>query len=65
MSLEIRPIEGPDLSARIEVLYSQSSSNDGFYIIGSQFSEMSESDKQSLLILLQTIQRMEHDMQET
>ena len=64
MSLEVRPIEGPELSARIKVLYSRSSSNDGFYIIGSQFAEMSESDKQSLLILLNTIQRMEQNMQE-
>ncbi len=65
MSFEVRPIEGPDLSAQIKVLHSRSSSKDGFYVIGSQFAEMGEGDKQSLLVLLNTIQRMEQDMQET
>ena len=62
MHFEVRPIEGPEVMAKIEVLYSRRSVRSGFYIVGSRFKEISEHDRQNLLVLLDTISRMEHDL---
>jgi hypothetical protein len=62
LHIEVRPIEGPELSARIQVLHSQQSKKHGFFCIGSRFEEMSELDRQNLLLLLATINRMQHDL---
>lgn len=62
MHLEIRPIEGPEVSAKIKVIHARRSAKDGFHLIGSQFDEMSESDRQNLLVLLDTIGRLEKDL---
>jgi hypothetical protein len=60
--LEIRPIEGPELAAKIKVLHSRHSEKNGFFVIGSQFEEMSEGDRQNLHFLIATIERMENDL---
>jgi hypothetical protein len=60
--LEIRPIEGPELAARIKVLHSRNSEKNGFFVVGSQFEEMSEGDRQNLHFLIATIERMENNL---
>jgi hypothetical protein len=62
LRIEVRPIEGPELSARIQVLHAQYSKKNGFYSIGSRFEEMSELDRQNLFSLIATINRMQHDL---
>ena len=62
LRLEVRPIEGPELSARIRVLHSRQSEKKGFFAVGSRFEEISESDRRNLLQLIATINRMRHDL---
>ena len=59
MRLTIRPIEGPEVVARIRVLHTQSSTSSGFYLIGAAFEDLKEGSRQNLLILLETISRLE------
>ena len=62
LHLEIRPIEGPELATKIRVLHSRHSEKHGFFVIGSQFEEMSEGDRQNLHFLIATIERMEENL---
>jgi hypothetical protein len=62
LHFEIRPIEGPDVVAKIRVLHARPSGANGLYIIGSEFDELSELDRQNLLTVLHTIGRMEEDL---
>jgi hypothetical protein len=64
MRFRIRPIEGPDMDAKIKVLHTRPSAAKGFYIIGSEFEELTESGRQNLLMLLQTVDRMERGLAE-
>jgi hypothetical protein len=64
MRIEIRPVEGPEVTAEISVIYSRPSEKSGFYMIGSKFEEISELDKRNLLVLLDTISRMEQELAE-
>jgi len=59
---EIRPIEGPDVVAKIRVLHARPSGTNGLHIIGSEFDELGEHDRQNLLTVLHTITRMEEDL---
>ena len=60
--LDIRPIEGPDLSARIKVLHTRRSDKNGFFAIGSKVEEISERDRRNLLQLIATIKRMRQNL---
>jgi hypothetical protein len=60
--MEIRPIEGPEVFARIRVLHTRRSPKKVFYLIGAEFEEISGSGKQGLLLLLDTITRVEADL---
>ncbi|NQU07015.1 MAG: PilZ domain-containing protein [Candidatus Abyssubacteria bacterium] len=62
MRIEIRPIEGPEVTAGIRVINSRRSERNGFYLVGSKFEEISELDKRNLLVLLDTISRMEQEL---
>ena len=62
LQLKIRPIEGPEVAAKIRVLHSRHSEKDGFFVIGSQFEEMSEGNRQNLHLLIATIERMEDNL---
>ena len=62
MRIEIRPIEGPEVAASLRVLHAGTSMKNGFYLIGSAFEKISGHDKQSLLLLLDTISRLEDDL---
>lgn len=62
LHLEIRPIEGPELSAKIKVVHSRHSEKNGFFVVGSQIEEMSEGDRQNLHFLIATIERMENNL---
>lgn len=62
MHFKIRPIEGPDMDARIRVLHVRPSTAKGFFVIGSEFEHLSEQDRQNLLTLLHTLDRMEKDL---
>jgi hypothetical protein len=62
MNFRIRPIEGPDLDAKIRILHTRPSSAKGFYILGSEFEEMGEQDRQNLLTLLHMVGRLEKDL---
>jgi hypothetical protein len=62
LSVEIRPIEGPEVNARIKVLHIRDSSSSGFFVIGSKFEEINERSRQNLLVLLDTINRLEDDL---
>ena len=62
MNFMIRPIEGPEMDAKIKVLYTRPSSTKGFYIIGSRFEELNEDNRQNLLTLLHMVNRMEQDL---
>ena len=59
---EIRPIEGPDVVAKIRVLHARPSESNGLHIIGSEFDELDERERQNLLTVLHTISRMEEDL---
>lgn len=65
LRLEVRPIEGPELSAMIRVLHTRESDKNGFFAIGSRVEEISERDRQNLLQLIATINRMQHDLSES
>jgi c-di-GMP-binding flagellar brake protein YcgR len=62
LRLELRPIEGPELSAKIKVLHSRQSEKNGFFAVGSRFEEISEGDRRNLLQLIATINRMQHEL---
>jgi hypothetical protein len=62
LRIEVRPIEGPEMSARIQVLHAQHSEKNGFFSVGSRFEEMSELDRQNLLVLIATINRMQNNL---
>lgn len=62
MQLHIHPIEGPEVKAKIRVMHKRSSAKNGFYIIHSEFSEVSGRNRQNLLILLDTISRLQEDL---
>ena len=62
LRLEVRPIEGPELSARIKVLHSRQSEKNGFFAVGSTFEDISEGDRRSLLQLIATIKRIKQDL---
>lgn len=62
MRLKVRPIIGPEMTARIKVLHTRPSATSGFYVIGSEFRELGEQDRQNLLTLLLTIGQMEEDL---
>ncbi len=65
LRIEIRPIEGPDLAVGLEVIHTRRSNRRGFFLIGSRFEDMDERDRRSLLVLLETISRLEKDLSET
>lgn len=52
------------MDAKIKVLHTRPSAAKGFYIIGSEFEELSERGRQNLLTLLQTVDRMERGLAE-
>ncbi|RJP72404.1 MAG: PilZ domain-containing protein [Candidatus Abyssobacteria bacterium SURF_17] len=60
--LEIRPIVGPGIATWVNVLHSRPSATGGFHIIGSQFTDLDEHDRQNLLTLLRTIAHLEEDL---
>jgi hypothetical protein len=62
MQFKIRPIEGPEMDAKIRVIHIRPSTANGFYVIGSRFEGLSELDQQNLLTLLHTVNRMEKDL---
>jgi len=62
LSFKIRPIEGPEVAAMIKVIHTKQSEKRGFYLIGSEFHEISEQDKRNLLVLLDTVGRLEQDL---
>ena len=62
MRIEIRPIEGPEVTAGIRVIHSRPSEKSGFYLVGSKIEEISEHDRRNLLVLLDTISRMEQKL---
>lgn len=62
MCVEIRPIEGPQVAATIKALHIQRSERSGFYLVGTEFEEISARDRQNLLLLLDTIGRLEKDL---
>lgn len=59
---EIRPIEGPDVVAKIRILHARPSETNGLHIIGSEFDELDEGERQNLLTVLHTISRMEEGL---
>lgn len=62
LSFKIRPIEGPEVAAMIKVTHTHQSEKSGFYRIGSEFHEISEQNKRNLLVLLDTIGRLEQNL---
>jgi hypothetical protein len=62
MDIEISPIEGPGVAARLRVVRACRSARNGLYVIGAEFEEISEQDRQNLLALLDTIGRLEQDL---
>ncbi len=62
MHFKVRPIIGPEMTARIKVLHTRPSTTSGFYVIGSEFDELSEQDRQNLLTLLLTISQLEEGL---
>jgi len=62
MLFTIRPIEGPGLDAKVRVLHSRPSPAKGFYVIGSEFEELGEQERQNLLTLLHMVDRFEKDL---
>ncbi|MBI4832867.1 MAG: PilZ domain-containing protein [Candidatus Lindowbacteria bacterium] len=62
LHFELRPIVGPEVAARIKVVHTQPSATQGFYVIGSEFAELAEEESQNLLILLDTINRLEEGL---
>ncbi len=62
LSVEIRPIEGSEFEAAIKIVHSRRSQKAGFFLIGASFEDLTGRNRQSLLILLDTIGRMERDL---
>ncbi len=64
MFFKIRPIEGPELDAKVRVRHIRKSSAKGFHVIGSMFEELTEDNRQNLLTLLQMVSRLENDLRD-
>lgn len=64
LHIGIRPIIGPEVTARIRVLHARPSMTNGFYIVGSEFDDLEECEKQNLVTLIHTIDRFEEDLAE-
>ena len=62
MDIEISPIEGPGVAARLRVVHACRSARNGLYVVGAEFDEISEQNRQNLLALLDTIGRLEQDL---
>ena len=62
MNIEIRPIEGPDVAARLKVIHARRSARSGLHVIGAKFEEINEHNRQNLLALLDTIGRLERNL---
>jgi hypothetical protein len=62
LRFELRPIEGPEVTARGKVLHVRRSARTGFFLVGMEIGEIDEQDAQKLLILIDTINRMEKDL---
>ena len=65
LRFELRPIEGPEVTARGKVLHVRRSARNGFFLVGTKIEEIGEQDAQKLLIFVDTINRMEKDLFQT
>jgi hypothetical protein len=62
LHIGIRPIVGPEVTGKIRVIHARPSMTNGFYIVGSEFDDLGEHGKQSLIMLMHTIGLFEDDL---
>ncbi len=59
LRIEARPIEGPEFEATIRVLHLRRSRWAGLFVVGSTFKSPTEDTRRDLLILLNTVGRLQ------
>jgi hypothetical protein len=62
LRIEARPIEGPEFEATIRVLHLRRSRRTGLFVAGSTFESLSEGMRRDLVILLDTVDRLQRGL---
>ena len=62
LRIEARPIEGPEFEVTIRVLHLRRSRRAGFFVVGSTFESLTEGARRDLLILLDTVGRLQRGL---